>query len=114
MAEKSFQTVAGIVQQFPDQDVVAEKEAGDQVVREFTIKSITTNKLGRVTLWPNIAPDAVIEKGAFVSIDATVEVNGDYVNITARELVVVNPLPNEDRDDEPAQKKTVRKKDTAF
>jgi hypothetical protein len=90
-----FQTVAGTVQQFPDKDVMNEKEVGDQIVREFTVKSITTGKFVRVSAWPEY-PDFEVAKGDFIVAEGPVQVNevGDrtYYNLTARSLVITPAL----------------------
>ena len=93
MAE--WKPVFGTVQHFPGKDVIAEREVGGQIVREFTVKSITTDKLVRVSAWPEY-PEFDLVKGDFVCAEGPVQVNesggNTYYNLTARSLVIMPAL----------------------
>lgn len=91
----TFAIATGVVQQFPEKPVIAERDLNGQTIREFTIKSSTSGKLVRVTLGEEFA-GAKVAKGAFVTVDGSFRVqekNGiTYYNIWAKELTVTMPF----------------------
>lgn len=97
----SYAVATGVVQQFPEREVVAERDLNGQIIREFTIKSATSGKLVRVTLGSEFAPIKVA-KGSFVSVDGSFtvsEVKGiTYYNIWAKELTITNPIAKSERE----------------
>lgn len=87
-----YAVAAGIVQF----DVV-EKEAADQDIREVTIKTFTSQKLIKITLWPEFA-DVEVQKGDTVFVDGKYKVSlgqakdggeREYVSISATQISVV-------------------------
>lgn len=77
---------------------VNEKEANGQEIREFTIRAVGTQKLVKVTLWPEFA-DVPVEKGDFVAVDGKFTQSlgqapdgspREYLNLSAS-MIVVTP-----------------------
>lgn len=75
---------------------VNEKEVNGQDIREFVIRTIGSQKLLKVTLWPEWK-DVPVEKGDFVAVDGKYEQSlgqaadgtpREYLSITAYYLVV--------------------------
>lgn len=96
-----YVVAAGIVQQFKDKPAVTEREVSSQTVREFTIKAVGSQKLIKVTLFPEFA-DVAIEKGTGVFVDGkyTVNTQGErtYYNLTATSIAVVPPVKKAQRE----------------
>lgn len=86
MAEGTYGSVAGIVQEFPDQDIIVEREVSGQTVREFKIRSITSGQLAKVTVWPE-TDEFTLQRGQLVGVDGKITVNEvkgtTYRNISA-------------------------------
>ena len=92
-----YAAAAGFVQKFPDKDAVAEKEVNGQTIREFVIRTVATQKLVKVTLWPEYK-DVVVSDGDFVAVDGKFEQSLgqgrsgqqiEYLSISPYKLVVV-------------------------
>ena len=96
-----YGTVAGLVQF----DVEPRQLDSGQEVRDLSIRSLASGDPIRITLWPDFA-DTPVEKGDFVVADGKITVRkvGDkeYVNMSARKLVVVKA-------EEPAEREVVKK-----
>lgn len=101
MADSQYVVVAGVVQQFKDKPVVTERPVSEQTVREFTIKAVGSQKLVRITLFPEFE-DVEIVKGASVVADGkyTVNENGGktYYNLTATALSITPPIKRGERE----------------
>lgn len=95
MSESQYAVVFGTVQQFKDKPVLATREVSGQTLREFTIKSVTSGKLVRVSVWPEHAEFKVV-KGQGVVIDGKAssnESNGTtFYNISATDVTLL-PVP---------------------
>lgn len=82
---------AGFVQQFGDKPAVTEREVNNQTIREFTIKALGSQKLIKVTLWPEF-DHAEVNAGDFVAAEGKVTVNESngrtYFNVSASKLAV--------------------------
>ena len=82
---------AGFVQKFGSKEAVNIREASGQSVRDFTIKTVT-QKLVRITLWPELA-SVVVGAGDFVAVEAASSRSGDasqYPNISASQCAVLS------------------------
>lgn len=109
-----YAQIAGIVQQFgADKPVVTEREVSGQTLREFTVKSLTSGKLVRISLWPEFG-DVEIERGTLITADGRYSTSvGDsgreFYNLTPNTLNVVPPVEKAQRevvnrqDDEPSE-----------
>lgn len=99
--KKTYAVATGVVQKFPEREVLTERDLNGQIIREFTIKSSTSGKLVRVTLGEEFAPISVA-KGSFVSVDGSFtvsEVKGTtYYNIWAKELTLTSPVAKTERE----------------
>ena len=92
MADSTYAGAAGFVQFDPNV-----KEANGQTIREVTIKAVGSQKLIKITLWPEW--DAVaVAKGDFVAADGKFSQNlgqapdgspREYLGISASSLVVI-------------------------
>jgi hypothetical protein len=86
VAEGTYAVLVGIVQKFGDKDVVAEKEANNVTLREFTVKAAGSQKLVRVTLWPEFAHvpieagDSFLGEGKFTQSEGK---NMTFLNLSA-------------------------------
>lgn len=66
-----YVVASGVVQQFGDKPAVATREVNGQNVREFVIKAVGSQKLIRITLWPEWdsvevgAGDGIIADGKY-------------------------------------------------
>lgn len=81
---------AGFVQQFgADKPAVTTREVNNQTIREFTIKALGSQKLIKVTLWPEFA-GTEINAGDFVAVEGKMTVNEKngvtYFNLSASKL----------------------------
>ncbi len=92
MSDTAYAVAAGIVQ-FP----VESKETSAGGLREAVIKTFTSQKLIKITLWDNEFEDLDVEKGDSIAVDGKYEVSlgqgkdgsqREYIQITAKEIVV--------------------------
>lgn len=101
---KQYAVAQGIVQKFGDKPAVVDREVSGQTLKEFTIKSLNTQALVRVTLWPELGSSASkVVKGALVAVDGQASSyqgkdGQTYHSITAREIVIVPPEAKADRE----------------
>jgi hypothetical protein len=83
----SYATVAGFVQKFGDKPAIEERDANGQTVRQFVVKAIGSQKLIRITLWPEF--DSVeVEAGYYVVVDGKFQVTqgssgGEFYSVSA-------------------------------
>lgn len=95
MADRTYATLVGIVQQFGEDPVMRERTVAGQSVREFTVKSATSDKLVRVTLWPEW-DDVVVEAGTGIIAEGTLAVNESgtktYYNLNPKTLAISTPV----------------------
>jgi len=115
MADRTYATLVGIVQQFGDQPVVREREVSGQTVREFTVKSTKVGEDGkqnlvRISLWPEWAP-VDIQAGAGIIAEGTLSSNESkgvtYFNLNPKTLCVIAPATK-------AERTVVNATDTSF
>lgn len=102
MADKPYYTVAGFVQKFGDKPAIETREVSGQNIREFTVKAIGTQKLVRITLWPEFN-GVTIDKGLFVVADGKFSTsegtNGrQFYNLSATELATLRVQERAERD----------------
>ena len=84
MAE--YGSAAGFIQ-FP----VNEKEVNGQDIREFVIRAVGSQKMIKITLWPEWE-DVVVDEGDFVAVDGKYEVSlGQGRDGSQREFVQITP-----------------------
>lgn len=105
MSNDKYAAIVGIVQHFPEKELVSEREVAGQTVREFTVKSIASGKLVRITLWPEFE-DVDIQKGTTISADGKINVkdgnNGmKFYGLTPTTLCVIPPIAKTPREDAP-------------
>lgn len=86
--EGKYAVVAGVVQQFgDDDDAVKEKEVAGKDVREVVVRAVGTQKLVRVTVWPDEHEDVPLGKGFYIVAEGKFtqnESNGTtYYNLSA-------------------------------
>lgn len=93
MAEAQYVVTSGIVQQFGDKPPYETREVNGSDVRDFTIKTLTTQSLVRISLWEEMA-DTEVGKGDFVAVDGkyTVSDDGKYHNISATSVAVLRGM----------------------
>lgn len=92
LSDTQYVTVDGLIQQFGDKAAVTSRDINGQTVREFTIKANGSQKLVRITLWPEF--DSVeVNAGDFVCVDGKYNVSEKdgrtFYNLTANKLAVV-------------------------
>lgn len=96
-----YAVVAGMIQFDPK-----EREANGQSVRDITIKALGTQKLVRITVWPEFSGVA-LKKGDFVSVDGKYEVSmgqgtdggqREYINVSATQLAVLPAATKAERE----------------
>lgn len=97
---------------------VNDKEANGQDIREFTIRAVGTQKLVKVTLWPEFA-HVPVEKGYFVAVDGKFTQSlgqapdgspREYLNLSASNIV---SIPGEERAEREVVKKGASKAKTS-
>lgn len=93
MADK-YASVAGFVQKFGDKPAVEEREANNQTVRQFVVKALGSQKLIRITVWPEFASTG-ITAGDFVAVDGKFSVTqgkngGEFYGVSASTLFVAS------------------------
>jgi hypothetical protein len=93
LSDNTYAVAAGIIQ-FP----VEEKDTTAGGLREAVIKTFTSQKLIKITLWDNEFSELDIEKGDTLFVDGKYEVSlgqgkdgseREYIQITAKEVGVV-------------------------
>lgn len=85
MADKQYLVAAGFVQKFGEKEAVVSKDVNGKAVREFVIKAVGSQKLIRITLWPELAGIEVGE-GYYVAVEGAFTQSGDnnqFYNISA-------------------------------
>lgn len=93
MSETVYLTAVGFVQKFGDKPAVATREVSGQTVRDVTIKAAGSQKLVKVTLWPEHAGVSVDENTVlFVDGKYTRSQGQDgreYHNLSASKVAVL-------------------------
>lgn len=106
-SEGVYVVAGGIVQQFKKdgafKPVLNTNDVNGQQVSNFTIKTLVTQKLVSVALWPEFAALVPhITKGAFVAVEGKMREetkNGvTYYNISAQEISVLSPVARAERE----------------
>lgn len=102
MASNTYLVVSGFVQKFPDKDAVVTKDANGQKVREFTVKAVGSQKLVRISVWPEFAAQE-IKDGDFVNAEGKFsqsEGSGGtmFFNLSASKLTVTPGAVRADRE----------------
>lgn len=102
MSDNTYAVAAGIIQ-FP----VETKDTTAGGLREAVIKTFTSQKLIKITLWDNEFEGADIEKGDTLFVDGKYEVSlgqgkdgseREYIQITAKELGVIKAVEKPERE----------------
>ena len=104
MAEAQYVVTSGIVQQFGDKPVSDTREVGDGVVTDFTIKTLTTQSLVKISLWDDLS-GIEVSKGDFAAVDGkyTVSEDGKYHNISATSIAILPGTTRAPRGDGPSK-----------
>lgn len=103
MAEETkFLGAGGFIQKFGDKDAITTRDVNGQTVRDFTIKVFGSQKLVRITVWPEFK-DVEITPGSVVFVDGKFRQsegqNGRvFYSIDAKDLVVIPGSPRADRE----------------
>lgn len=103
MAEETkFLGAGGFIQKFGDKEAVNTRDVNGQTVRDFTIKVFGSQKLVRITVWPEFK-NVEINEGSVVFVDGKFRQsegqNGRvFYSIDAKDLVVIPGSPREDRE----------------
>lgn len=103
MAEKKNYAVAyGPIQKFPDRDAVEIADVNGQTVRKVTIKAVGSQKLIRVTVWPEHA-DVPLGQGYWVSAEGKFDISEGkqgqtFLSLSASNLKVDPPASKEERE----------------
>lgn len=102
--KKTYMVVGGYIQKFPDKPAVATREVNDQEVRDFTVRALGSQKLIRVTLWPEFG-HAEVSEGDLIHSEGALNVSENngrtYYSINARWLNVNGERIDANRDDSP-------------
>lgn len=90
MSDKKYSAIGGMVQHFPDQELVTETELSGQIVRKIKVKSITSGNIVSIDLWPEW-PDVKVKKGSFIVADGSVRTStgkqgGTFVSLNPYSL----------------------------
>lgn len=100
--KKTYPVFSGLIQQFGDNPAVVTRDANGQSVRDVTIKAVGSQKLIRLTVWPEYAG---VEFGKGYKMEGegalTVSEGKDgktYYNISVSTLLPpIAPLPKADK-----------------
>ena len=95
--DKLYGTVEGFIQF----EVDSRDLSSGQTVRDATVRSVNTNELVRITIWPDFE-DVDLKLGDWIAADGEVtfrEANGTtYTNMSARKLAVVPGAEKRERE----------------
>jgi hypothetical protein len=83
-----YLVAAGFIQKFPNKDAVSVREANGQKVRDITIKAVGSQKLIRVTVWPEFE-SVDLGEGYYVAVEGKYSASGDngqFHNISAARI----------------------------
>lgn len=101
MSEKTYATVAGFVQFDPQ-----ERDVNGKTVRDVTVKAIGSQKLVRITVWPEHS-ETEIDKGHFLVADGVFSTSTgqgkdggsrEYLNLSAGTLLSLPSAPKKERE----------------
>jgi len=83
--KKTYLVASGFVQKFGDKPAVTEREVNGSTVRDVVIKAVGSQKLIRITVWPELS-GVELGEGYFVAVEGAYTTSGDqgqFHNISA-------------------------------